>query len=582
MTPNPQHSGQGDPSASAPRTPSTPGTRSALSSDVVLEHADWLRRLARGLVRDVHEAEDLVQEAFGALATARGPIRDLRAYLAQALRFQGAKRFRSDSRRRRHEALSVDIEPRHQEPSDRLPERMDAMRVVLEEVGRLPAAQARAIGLHYVDGLTVAEVANRLGVEASTVRSQLARGRAALRAKLDTECGGTAAWSLAFAPWCLPDLASAGAMGISVSPTTPTTGAAMGGTAVGGFALMTLAKSLIVILPVLVAAGWFALRDPEPAAASSSAPPPATPVFMEDLGEPSAVALAAAESFPIQGRIVRAMDGTALAGVTVRFFPVKGAVHTSRATVDPRPEAVTDENGRFLVPSQAWTARTVRIVVQDGSYYLDLEQEELAFPFEGDIEVVCGPTFELRYRGEYVNPRLPANATVSDSTTNYSVATREGTLPWVRFMVPLPTDAEELRVEAEGNFVFGQGRIDDPSGANQGPIDIEFEEGGALEFRHVDGTPPPMMRVVLRKLDSPSASPEEVHFLKRTGQAERLALATHLVPGSYRWDLKFGAADVGGVVEVKPGEWTRLTVGADLAAAMDATVEIDVTNAPGV
>ena len=43
-----------------------------------------------------------------------------------------------------------------------------------------------------------------------------------------------------------------------------------------------------------------------------------------------------------------------------------------------------------------------------------------------------------------------------------------------------------------------------------------------------------------------------------------------------------GAADVGGEVGVKPGEWTRLTVGADLAAAMDATVEIDVANAPGV
>lgn len=51
-------------------------------------------------------------------------------------------------------------------------------------LGRLPARQRAVLGLRYYEDLTDAEIADILGCRASTVRSQAARGLAALRAVL--------------------------------------------------------------------------------------------------------------------------------------------------------------------------------------------------------------------------------------------------------------------------------------------------------------------------------------------------------------------------------------------------------------
>ena len=610
MTTTPDHSDQGEPSPAVTRVAETSPLH-GLSSEAVLEHADWLRRLARGLVNDVHDAEDLVQEAFGVLASARGPIRNLRAYLAQTLRFQGAKRLRSHSRRKLHESLSADLEPKFQEAEDRVAERMDAMRLVLEEVERLPRAQSRAIGLHYVDGLTVAEVSKRLGVEASTVRAQLARGRATLRAKLDRECGGTEAWSLLLVPWCFPDAMSAAASGTLVSPTAPTAGTTSVGMVTGGIAFMTLAKSTLVLVPVIAGAAWLALRTPasldesgkttslvEQDPASTIAEPNGSAGSIE-LAEPSGrgrmalaapgrtnPASAAPKTFPIQGRIVRDADGRPLDGVEVSL---------QRDPITPENDAiwkaVTGQNGEFIVPSGSWTEGDAKIFVKDGPYYIEGQGLTLAFPFEQDISVACGPTLEFRYRGEHVDPRLPSKVSIlsgagSDPWVIGSLDTRQGPLPWVRLTEIPPAGTADVRIVAEGDFVFGEGRIEEMSGLDRRPIDIEFEMGGALEFRLAHDEPSSFMKVVLSKLDTDSASPKNLGFSSWQGEQEKVARDTHVSAGRYRWDLKFGSVDVGGEVEVKPGEWTRVTVGAESVAGLgiqaDATVEIDVRAAPDV
>lgn len=54
---------------------------------------------------------------------------------------------------------------------------------------RLPEAQRRAVVLHHVAGLPVADVAAETGVPVGTVKARLSRGRAALAVLLDSEEG---------------------------------------------------------------------------------------------------------------------------------------------------------------------------------------------------------------------------------------------------------------------------------------------------------------------------------------------------------------------------------------------------------
>ncbi|MCB1026935.1 MAG: SigE family RNA polymerase sigma factor [Microthrixaceae bacterium] len=86
----------------------------------------------------------------------------------------------SSWRRRRNEVLANERHARgtgHSTPSVEPPD--DEL---WQAVRRLPKRQRAAIGLHYLDGLTTAEVGEVLGCSASTVQTHLGRARATLRA----------------------------------------------------------------------------------------------------------------------------------------------------------------------------------------------------------------------------------------------------------------------------------------------------------------------------------------------------------------------------------------------------------------
>lgn len=69
-------------------------------------------------------------------------------------------------------------EPRVEGPS---PERV----ALIAALGTLPAPQRRAVVLHYLADLPLAEIAAREGVAEGTVKSWLHRGRSALNARLN-------------------------------------------------------------------------------------------------------------------------------------------------------------------------------------------------------------------------------------------------------------------------------------------------------------------------------------------------------------------------------------------------------------
>jgi RNA polymerase sigma-70 factor, ECF subfamily len=120
-----------------------------------------------GIVGDIHEAEDLVQEAF-VRATAAGN-RFLRVDNHEAwLRTTAVNLHRNRWRKLRNLAK---IRHRLEQPTDLAG--LDEHVAVVAALRTLPEAHRQVIALHYLADLPVAEVAETLGCAVGTVKSRL-------------------------------------------------------------------------------------------------------------------------------------------------------------------------------------------------------------------------------------------------------------------------------------------------------------------------------------------------------------------------------------------------------------------------
>lgn len=90
---------------------------------------------------------------------------------------------RQRRRAARPEAPLLD-EPAGEDPQD-LHERTDAHRRLDAALRRLPDEQRRAVVLHHVEGVDLAEIAAAEGVPVGTIKSRLHRGRARLATLLE-------------------------------------------------------------------------------------------------------------------------------------------------------------------------------------------------------------------------------------------------------------------------------------------------------------------------------------------------------------------------------------------------------------
>lgn len=145
--------------------------RAALDSLFRAEYADMVR-LAYTLVRDPGEAEDLVQDSFAAVAPYVSDVDEPGAYLRTTV----VHRCNSALRRRR-------VRERHRpDPPASL---SSGACEVWDVLHTLTGEQQTALVLRYFGRYAPSEIAETLGVPASTVRSHLRRGLAALRKELD-------------------------------------------------------------------------------------------------------------------------------------------------------------------------------------------------------------------------------------------------------------------------------------------------------------------------------------------------------------------------------------------------------------
>ena len=133
---------------------------------------------------DLHEAEEVVQEAF---TRAAGRWHRLREYdLPELWVRRVAINLATDRRRRVRRRLAVLAQLDAEAAAVVPPISVDGL-AVAAALATLPRRQRQVVVLHYLLDVPVGEVARQLSMPVGTVKSRLARARSALAAQLDVE-----------------------------------------------------------------------------------------------------------------------------------------------------------------------------------------------------------------------------------------------------------------------------------------------------------------------------------------------------------------------------------------------------------
>ncbi|MDX8443279.1 RNA polymerase sigma factor [Mesorhizobium australafricanum] len=168
---------------------------------IIKTHNQRLYRIARGVVRNDAEAEDVLQEAymraFASLGAFRGEA-SLSTWLSRIVINEALGRLR---KRKRIVAMPENPEaqiirfPQNRNdsnPGDD-PERTMAQRQILVLVERatdsLPDVYRSVFVARVIEGLSIEETADLLGVRPETVKTRLHRARTLVRKALDDEIG---------------------------------------------------------------------------------------------------------------------------------------------------------------------------------------------------------------------------------------------------------------------------------------------------------------------------------------------------------------------------------------------------------
>src|SRR5579863_938811 len=155
---------------------------------VVLPHLDAAYNLARWLVRNTHDAEDIVQEAylraFKFFAGYQGG--DARAWVLKIVRNTSY----SFLEKNRPTDLADEFDEKIHTANTEQPSAEAALlqsadsRMLREALDELPVNYREVLVLRELEGMSYKEIADVMGVPIGTVMSGLARGRGQLRERL--------------------------------------------------------------------------------------------------------------------------------------------------------------------------------------------------------------------------------------------------------------------------------------------------------------------------------------------------------------------------------------------------------------
>lgn len=162
------------------------GDRAALD-DLLRRTQTWLHRYLMRLLRDRHAADEALQETFLRIFRSLAYLREPRAYRAWAYRIASREAFahlrRESKRLRAQEAATERLLDADTAAA------LDPELVVRLEahVGNLPPNTRAVVVLHYLEQMTIRQVAEVLGIASGTAKSRLAYGLTKLRETLDPE-----------------------------------------------------------------------------------------------------------------------------------------------------------------------------------------------------------------------------------------------------------------------------------------------------------------------------------------------------------------------------------------------------------
>lgn len=367
--------------------------------------APELLRVARHLCRDGDVAEDLVQSTFLAAIESRRRFRDrhrVRPWLMGIL----TNHARMHRRRARRRPDPQRLPPREAPSPAGVAERREAHDELAVALARLPAAWQPVLRAHLLEGATAEDLAARLGRPAGTVRTQIVRGRAMLRAALPAGLAG----SLALLAPCrgLPAMRSAVLAAARAAPV---------GMAVPGLSAMaawSLAATLAVLVGVTVlAAPWRApavlpaqedASAADPAAVLPAEAAPATP-SRRDVEAPARAAVpdlgaeaVAASRVELRGRVVDERQQPCARVEVLAWTDTGEPTDTGKGWArEPAARTRSDDDGVFALPL---TATEFTITARD-------DQRRAKLRMSGDVQgrdeidglqIVIGDSTELQGR----------------------------------------------------------------------------------------------------------------------------------------------------------------------------------------
>ena len=148
-------------------------------------HYPELVALARLLLDDRREAEEMVQEAFVRTFAGRRRLRRAAADPLPYLRQAVVNLSRGGLRRRHTQRATALPTPDHAPPADRAVVLREDQTELLGALRRLPQRQRECVVLRYLLDTNTADTAALLGISDGSVKTHLHRGLAALEADLE-------------------------------------------------------------------------------------------------------------------------------------------------------------------------------------------------------------------------------------------------------------------------------------------------------------------------------------------------------------------------------------------------------------
>lgn len=466
--------------------------------EALLAETDWMRRLARALVRDADAADELVQETVLAALRAKPDLdRGLRPWLGRVLRNVARQRTRSSARRTARERARFapdDVAPEAGELAARVELQQLVVRLVLE----LDEPLRRTVLLRYFEGLEPAEIAASTGVPDGTVRWRLKRGLDEVRERLDERHGGHRdVWTSALLPFAFERT-------LVASSSAPT---------IGGALLMGTSKWWWMSAAALIAClTWWGMRPATPIErvaaprvaeatlerSRETEPAPAPPETARAPITPSTAleSAAASSTTRVRARFVDA-DGRPLSGV--RFTGRVGEFsEQSTSGADGVAELATDlltdpEQVEFSALGARFSSWSARERIEPGRL------TEL-----GDVRLTSGAAVTVRALGRDGSALESARVAVTDTDSRSDVdRARYG--PSLRASTEVARTSEDGRARLEGlppGSSIAWAEIAPEFWAWSEPFVLRAgEDAGLVVVRASARGPAPKLRIVVRAQD---------------------------------------------------------------------------------